>query len=72
MQAIQNVAIFVKIHDPRCLGIATDLITWLEQRGGTPLVERELARQLGYPTPLSEEEIRDQAELVVVLGGMAP
>ena len=69
MQAIQSVAIFVKIHDPRCLGIARDLISWLEERGCTPLAEGELARQLGYPTTLSEEEIREQAELVVVLGG---
>jgi len=66
---IQNVAIFAKVHDPRCLGIAGDLITWLEERGCTPLAEVQLTRQLGYPTALSKEEIRDQAELVVVLGG---
>jgi NAD+ kinase len=66
---IQNVAIFAKVHDPRCLGIASDLINWLEERGCTPLAESQLTRQLGYPTSLSEDEIRNQAELVVVLGG---
>jgi NAD+ kinase len=66
---IQNVAIFAKVHDPRCLGIASDLINWLEEKGCTPLPEAQLTRQLGYPRTLSEEEIRNQAELVVVLGG---
>ncbi|OGU13926.1 MAG: NAD(+) kinase [Geobacteraceae bacterium GWC2_53_11] len=66
---MQNVAIFAKVHDPRCLGIAGDLIAWLEERGYTPLAEAELTRQLGYPKALTEDEIREQAELVVVLGG---
>jgi NAD+ kinase len=69
MQVLQNVAIFAKVHDPRCLGVASELINWLEERGCTPLVEPELTRQLGYPKALTEEEIREQAELVVVLGG---
>jgi len=69
MHVIQNVAIFAKVHDPRCLGIAGDLIAWLEERGYTPLAEAELTRQLGYPKALTEDEIREQAELVVVLGG---
>jgi NAD+ kinase len=66
---IQNVAIFAKVHDPRCLGIASDLINWLEEKGCTPLPEAQLTRQLGYPKALSDAEVRDQAELVVVLGG---
>ena len=66
---IQNVAIFAKVHDPRCLGIASDLINWLEEKGCTPLPEAQLTRQLGYPKALTEAEIRNQAELVVVLGG---
>jgi NAD+ kinase len=66
---IQNVAIFAKVHDPRCLGIASDLINWLEEKGCTPLPEAQLTRQLVYPKALSDAEVRDQAELVVVLGG---
>ncbi len=66
---IQNVAIFAKVHDPRCRGIASELITWLEEKGCTPLVEEQLALQLGLPAAVLEAEIRDQAELVVVLGG---
>lgn len=69
MSEIHNVAIFAKRHDPRCQNVADDLIKWLEERGCTPLPEAQLASQLGHSKILSEEEVRDQAELVVVLGG---
>jgi NAD+ kinase len=69
MHQIQKVAIFAKMHDPRCQGIASDLIQWLEARDCLPLVEPSLARLIDHTDKLSEEEIRDQAELVVVLGG---
>ncbi|WP_173201681.1 NAD(+)/NADH kinase [Geobacter sp. SVR] len=66
---MQYVAIFAKVHDPRCQKVASELIAWLEQKGCTPLVDPHLTASLGYPRELSEEEIRDQAEMVVVLGG---
>jgi len=64
-----KVAIFAKVHDPRCQGVASELVTWLTARGCVPLVDTHLARHVGYQDGLSEEQIRDQAELVVVLGG---
>lgn len=66
---IRNVAIFAKIHDPRCLGIAAEMIKWLKERGCTPLLDKQLALQSGIKEPLTAEQIRKQAELVVVLGG---
>lgn len=69
MQQIQNVAIFAKVHDPRCLGVARELIHWLEERGCTPMPDEQLTRQLGFRDVLTIGEIREQAELVVVLGG---
>ena len=69
MEQFQNVAIFAKVHDPSCLGIAGQLIQWLRDMGCVPLLEPQLARHLNYPKVLTEGEIRDQAELVVVLGG---
>lgn len=66
---IQNVAIFAKMHDPRCQGVADDLINWLEEKNCLPLVDADLALHIGYHKGLSHEEIREQAELVVVLGG---
>lgn len=66
---MKQVAIFAKVHDPRCQGVATELVAWLEERGCVPLVEPHLARHLGCDNRLSEADIRDRAELVVVLGG---
>lgn len=66
---LKSVAIFAKRHDPRCQGVADDLINWLEEKSCLPLVEAHLARLISYPHVLSDEEIREQAELVVVLGG---
>ncbi len=66
---MKQVAIFAKVHDPRCQGVASELVTWLEQRNCHPLVDAHLARHVGYSGGLTEEQIREQAELVVVLGG---
>jgi NAD+ kinase len=57
------------MHDPRCQSVAGDLISWLEERGCLPLVESQLAGHIGFVKGVSDDEIREQAELVVVLGG---
>ncbi|MDD2365072.1 MAG: NAD(+)/NADH kinase [Desulfuromonadaceae bacterium] len=66
---MEKIAIFAKMHDPRCQGIARDMIKWLEARDREPLVESHLAEMIGHPYVMSDEEIRDKADLVVVLGG---
>ncbi len=66
---MEQIAIFAKVHDPRCQGVATELITWLEQRGHRPLVEAHLARHIGSGLGVSNQEMRELAALVVVLGG---
>jgi NAD+ kinase len=65
---MKNIAIFAKIHDPRCRDVAIELVQWLRERGLTPLPEEHLARQISFREPLPADII-DQAELVVVLGG---
>jgi len=67
--SLHVVAIFAKVHDPRCQSVADDLINWLEERGCTPLVDEHLAHHIGYSNGMTRAEIREQAELVVVLGG---
>jgi NAD+ kinase len=67
--SLHVVAIFAKVHDPRCQSVADDLINWLQERGCTPLVDEHLAHHIGYHNGMTREEIREQAELVVVLGG---
>lgn len=66
---MKKIAIFAKFHDPRCQGVADELITWLEGKGLTPLVEAHLARHLRYHKATESEAIPDLADLVVVLGG---
>ena len=66
---MKKIAIFAKVHDPRCQGVASELISWLAVKGCTPLVEAHLARHLAGITGVEREEIPGQADLVVVLGG---
>jgi len=65
----KNVAIFAKVHDPRCQEVANELISWLEVRNHVHLIEEHLARHLDRDDGMPHEEILEQAELVVVLGG---
>jgi len=65
----KKVAIFAKVHDPRCQDVATELISWLERNSHTHLIEEHLARHLDRNDGMSREEILEQADMVVVLGG---
>ncbi len=65
----KHVAIFAKLHDPRCQGIAHELVAWLEAKGCTPLVDAHLAKHIDYNKGSAQEIILEKAELVVVLGG---
>ncbi len=65
---MKRVAVFAKVHDPRCQDVAGELFRWLEVRGYEPLVEAHLARHMGCPG-VPAAEIPEQADLVVVLGG---
>jgi len=65
----KNVAIFAKVHDPRCQDVATSLINWLGQRSHVHLIDDHLARHLNRSDGMTREDILDRAELVVLLGG---
>lgn len=65
---MKKIAIFAKVHDPRCQGVAGELIAWLEERGLVPLVESHFARHLGRPG-IASEEIPGLVDMAVVLGG---
>jgi len=66
---IRNVAIFAKVHDPRCLGVAHDLVQWLKKRGCTPLLDSGLVEHLSDNPVFSQDEIKNSADMIVVLGG---
>ncbi|ACH39453.1 MULTISPECIES: NAD(+)/NADH kinase [Citrifermentans] len=69
---MKKIAIFAKVHDPRALAVAEELIEWLAARGVTAHVEEHLSKRLRRTT-LAESsestEIAADADLVVVLGG---
>lgn len=65
---MKKIAILAKVHDPRCQGVAGELIDWLKERGLVPLVEAHFARHLGIPG-ITSEELPELADMAVVLGG---
>jgi NAD+ kinase len=66
---MKKIAIFAKVHDPRCQDVAIELIKWLEERGLIPLVEAHLSRHLSCREGAESTDIPHLADLVVVLGG---
>ena len=66
---MKKVAIFAKVHDPRCQDVAIELIQWLEGKGLIPLVEAHLSRHLSCREGAESGAIPELADLVVVLGG---
>jgi NAD+ kinase len=66
---MKKIAIFAKVHDPRCYRVAEELIDWLESRGLVPLVEDHLAKHLRGGDGVERKTIPELADLVVVLGG---
>jgi NAD+ kinase len=65
---MKKIAVFAKVHDPRCQDVAVELFNWLQERDCLPLIESHLARHLGCPG-VAAEEISSRADMVVVLGG---
>ncbi|WP_243371932.1 NAD(+)/NADH kinase [Geotalea sp. SG265] len=66
---MKKIAIFAKVHDPRCVGIAEELIEWLVAKGLSPMVESHLAKHVGSAYSAERQDIQEEADLVVVLGG---
>lgn len=69
MKTMKRVAIVAKVHDPRCQGVASELIEWLAANDAEPLVESHLARHLRFPKGMDISRFPELADLVVVLGG---
>lgn len=69
---MKKIAIFAKVHDPRCLGVAEELIEWLAERGVTASVQDHLSKRLRQPSVVESarsSDIAHDVDLVVVLGG---
>src|SRR5919198_1926 len=66
---MKKIAIFAKVHDPRCQGVAEELVRWLRKRDLVPLLEPHLARHIPDAEGVESTVIPLQADLAVVLGG---
>lgn len=66
---MKNIGIYAKVHDPRCQGVARELINWLLEHDLNPLVEETLARDLGLQDGIEDFRIPARADMIVVLGG---
>jgi NAD+ kinase len=66
---MKKIAIFAKVHDPRCQGVAEELVRWLRERDLVPLLEPHLARHIPDAEGVESTVIPLQADLAVVLGG---
>ncbi len=66
---MKKIAVFAKVHDPRCQDVAVELVQWLAARGLSPLVESHLSRHLDCGEGADSADIAAVADLVVVLGG---
>jgi NAD+ kinase len=66
---MKKIGIFAKVQDPRCREVACELLSWLRDRGLTPLVEKRLSCYLESEEGMEGGDIPSLADLVVVLGG---
>jgi len=66
---MKKIGIFAKVQDPRCREVACELLSWLRDRGLTPLVEKRLSCYLESEEGMEAGDIPSLADLVVVLGG---
>jgi NAD+ kinase len=66
---VKNIGIFAKINDPRCRGVAGELIQWLQNNNLNPLIEENLAQGLERSDGIQGPLIPPLADMIVVLGG---
>lgn len=66
---MKNIAIIAKPHGDRVKNLLEDIIKFLAEHGKTIMKERRTAEALGDTEYTSDEDIRNKADLVIVLGG---
>lgn len=66
---MKNIAIVVKPHAEEVAGITIKICDYLKSQGKNVLLEERTASALGYSDFNSHEEIKNSADLLIVLGG---
>ncbi len=69
MRKIENVGFVIKAHAPDVASILKDLMNYFEDKNIVCVLEEVAAEKLGRKGGVKREEIPNQADLVVVLGG---
>ncbi len=70
MKEIKNVGFFVNTTKANAAGIVEGVSAWLEERGIVPLLPEAQAVELGHlATGISQTEMVEQADVLLVLGG---
>ena len=69
MKKIDRVGLIVKPHAPDIDKILKELVRFIEKRGLNCLLEEDAALKLDRSDGIKREDIPDQSDLVVVLGG---
>lgn len=66
---MQRVAIYSKKKNPDAILFASEVMTWLVQRGVTVFLEEDLAKSLSVERNYIDRDIPDAADLIIILGG---
>ena len=69
MRKIEQVGLVIKPHAPDINNILKELINYLEKKGLDYILEDIAAEKLGQGNGVSREELPDNVDLMVVLGG---
>lgn len=66
---MHRVGIYAKKQHPDALNFAQEVMNWLQERGCETLLEEDLAKDLGEKRNYVDNDIPEQADFIVVLGG---
>ena len=67
-RVIKSVGLVVKRNQPKALSIGQKLAQFIRSRHLSPIAENEIAASIGAE-PVTREELAEQADFVIVLGG---
>ncbi len=69
MNKIEKVGFVIKAHAPEVKSILANLMTYFEEKKIACVLEEVAAEKLGLPDGLKREDVPEEADLLIVLGG---
>ena len=65
---VKTYGIIAKQNKPEALSLTREIISWLEKRGMSVVVDPSIAEKVGCSRPVEIDAIPSQADLLIVLG----